>query len=260
MPFRTTASTPLEATKLPWMMVLGLAVAASIQVSTPAAADIVTGPTAAEPDEAEIVSELSSARTTTVLERAVASSGDGGRVHLPASDHYGDVVYAPNVSHYLPHGHAAIFATFDRLVHAPGGGTPVIEQDRHDAKSFATGAKMMSVYTDEGDGPLLSLTKREVARDWARSRIGDKYRSFTSPNHKVVTGAVGSDGSKQNCSQLIWAAYNVANGYDFNPVPYWLWGTNPVEAAIDKKYVLPKEIQDAPQTVVYNTVNSDYDL
>lgn len=204
------------------------------------------------------------------VRRRILEDGDGSvgsdhgqwvdRIHVSFARHTGDIVVAPNVSkHFFRHGHAAIFTSSMKLAQAPGDGKVVEEVSyRSDAaEAFAPGAMMMSVYTDEGKGPLLSAAKRSRAAGWVRSRIGDRYRGVTSPNTSVVTGRPGSSGSKQNCSQLVWAAYKVANKYDFNPAPKWVFLVNPAAYSVDKAFVWPRELVDAPQTRVYATYYVD---
>lgn len=215
--------------------------------------------TASVAADARAAARVAATRSSALASRLLSSSGDGGRIHLPAAHQAGDIVYAPNVSSHFNHGHAALFTTKEDFIHAPGDGQVVQEVYRMatTAKSFAVGAKMMSVHTDNGDGPLLSARKRGYAVSWARSRKHDQYRSVTSPNAKVVTGVPGSAGSKQNCSQLVWAAYKVGNNYDMNPVPTWEWVLSPTAALTDKLFVWPEELVDDPHTQVYRTVYTD---
>lgn len=215
---------------------------------------------AVEPTETEL-------RTLTMRTySAAAASGDSGSVnasdeyiHLPRARRYGDIVVSPNKGAYgFPHGHAAIFTSYNWIAQAPGGNRHVEVVHRLDryGQSFVPGSKMMSVYTDEGDGPLLSYEKREKAVNWAKGRQGDKYRSATSKNAFRVTAAVGSDDVRQNCSQLVYGAYNYANGYKFNPVE-WQSKLNAASWYQDANYVWPSELTDAKQTKVYRWVYTD---
>lgn len=193
-------------------------------------------------------------------QRSTARTGDGGRINLPRAKRIGDIAIAPNKTSRLPHGHAAIFVNRDYIAQAIGKGyrASMWHHDDDGAKTFAPGAKMMSVYTDQGNGPLLSREKRRLAARWAKTRSpredGDKYRDWKSPNAFRVTAAVGSDAGRQNCSQMVWGAYNYANGYDFNPQDYNKFA-KPTAYLADAKYVHPFEITAAPQTKVYRTVS-----
>jgi uncharacterized protein YycO len=228
-----------------------------LATGSPGAGDVME----ADPGEDAVVEMVpAEAEPVEDIAYAAASSPTGGtRIRLPAAKRYGDIVVAPNKTKYFPHGHAAIFTSYNYIAQAVGEGykLQVVNRESAAAKIFAPGAKMMSVYTDEGDGPLLSLEKRLKAVDWAKSRAGDQYRSWTKPNAFRVSGSVGSDNSRQNCSQLVWGAYNYANGYNFNPVPAWKLALSPTVYYADKKYVHPFELTDAPQTRVYRTVYTD---
>lgn len=191
---------------------------------------------------------------------AAGARGSGtdksARIRLPRARQMGDVVYAPNSSRYLPHGHSAIYVRKNRIVHALGGKQVVSNHrvDRKKASAFAPAALLMEIRTKKGKGPLLSKKKRKKAADWAKSRVGDKYRHWSKRNALVVKGKPGSKDTEQNCSQLVWAAYKVANNYDFNPVEKL---QTPANMLADKLYVTPLEITQAEQTVAYAKVTED---
>lgn len=193
-----------------------------------------------------------------VAATAAASSGTGlVRINVPRARQAGDIVYAPNKhgKSKVPTGHAALFTTKRRIIHAPGTGQVV--QTAHvsskKAKVFAPKAQMMEVRIDKGKGRVLSEKKRKIAIKWAKGRTGDRYRGIEKKNTVVVSGKVGSKDAAQNCSQLVWAAYKKANGYDFNPVSK-LKLVSPAAYYADKRVVTPKELMQAPQTVTYKTV------
>ena len=180
----------------------------------------------------------------------------GERIWLPKPRYKGDIVYAPNKSEYRPHGHAAIFSNSLQLIEAIESG--VREVYRWKYRSFAAGAKMMWIEIPTDDGVVKApLIMRKKAVDWARSRVGDRYRAYSSPNAKVVSGPVGSSGSKQNCSQLVWAAYKL-RGMDMNDVGA-IGNIHPGAYWADKQYVLPRELLDSKFTHVYNTVYKNND-
>lgn len=218
-------------------------------------------PVEVDPGEDALVEEVpAEAEPIQDIQFAAASSPTGGkRIRLPAAKRYGDIVVAPNKTKFIPHGHAAIFTSYNWIAQALGSGykVQVVHRTSVQGAVFAPGAKMMSVYTDEGNGPLLSYEKRAKAVAWAKSRSGDNYRPWSEPNAFRVTGSVGSRQARQNCSQLVWGAYNYANGYNFNPVPAWMAIANPSGHFADKSYVHPYELTDAPQTKVYRTVYTD---
>lgn len=229
----------------------------------PLLAEVDPGTDGATGDEPVPVAAEPSLSETEVGAVAAAAASPGNStefIHLPASKRYGDIAVSPNAAlrGYFRHGHAAIYASYNWIVQAPGSSRRLeyVHRLSPEGKSFVPGTKLMSVFTEEGNGPLLSYEKRIKAVNWAKSRVGDKYRGVTSPNAFRVTASVGSDAGAQNCSQLVYGAYNYANGYEFNPIQAKS-RLNLFTYLQDKKFVWPAEITDAPQTKVWRNVYSE---
>ena len=74
------------------------------------------------------------------------------------------------------------------------------------------------------------------------------------PNRFVVKGRKGSDSTRQNCSQLVWAAYrrqgiNLETHDEAIP-PGDEWGAG----SLDKSFVTPAEIRQDANTRTYKRV------
>lgn len=212
---------------------------------------------------------------------ASSSSGGGKELELPRPRRVGDIFYTPTSKGPIVHGHTGLFYTKNTLVEAPGIGKVVRLKNRSGAGSVKVerGAKLMSVVvpvgspgstypsgsgagsTGSGGGgggswratstlEVVSAATRRAAVRWARSRVGDRYNSNFANNTRVVSGRTGTKRSRQNCSQLVWAAYK-RQGINLNDVPGYLAIVSPALYLADKKAVYPWEIRDSKHTRVY---------
>lgn len=172
---------------------------------------------------------------------------------LPQPNNWGDVIYSPSVRYrVVEHGHSALFSSLDTLMEAPGGGANVREVSRT-SMPVRSGTVMQEVVNGSGD--LVGGSKRLGAIEWAQSRDGDKYNSNFLHNTRIASGPVGTDANRQNCSQLVWAAYK-RQGIDFNDITWSFYFINAASKYADEKAVYPKEIRNSEHTRTYKTVRS----
>lgn len=181
----------------------------------------------------------------TSTDTATRSSGSGYQwVKLPTPQRAADIFYSANASvrGLIVHGHAGIFSSKVNIIEAPGGTDRVREVPRL-AINVVKGARLMTVE------PLTSGQRAGVII-WARSRIGDRYRSNHLHNAFVVTGPVGSSEAAQDCSQLVYGAFRKKAGIDLNPVET-IKNLFPALYIADKSSVTPWELVEASATTTY---------
>ncbi len=182
----------------------------------------------------------------------MSSSNSDGKWRLSRkARRAGDVVYNPSKTAAIRHGHSALFTGQWTLVEAPGMKKRARTVDfKRKRWNVMKGSVLQEV---KKDGKLFSGKVRSRVIKWAKSRAGDgkktgdlyNYSFFN--NAQIVSGRVGAKNSRQNCSQLVWAAWR-RQGLNLNNT-----------SRTGRLGIYPSEIVDSKYTVTYDRIDSERD-
>lgn len=135
---------------------------------------------------------------TMLTDNSVSDRSSGGPIKLGRA-YTGYVFFSPSRTSGVPHGHTGIYTARTWIVEAPGGSTrsrSVWADDAH----VERGTLVQSVNA--------SWETRTGAAITANSLLGRPYNYNFAFNKNA-------NGSRMNCSQLVWAAYK-RNGIDLD--------------------------------------------
>jgi uncharacterized protein YycO len=162
------------------------------------------------------------------------------------------VVYNPSKTSYIKHGHSALFTGQWTLVEAPGMKKRARTVDFTRKRwNVMKGSVLQELKNKEGK--LFSGKVRSRVIKWSKSRAGDgkktgdlyNYSFFN--NARIVSGPKGAANSRQNCSQLVWAAWR-RQGVNLNNT-----------SLSGRLGIYPSEIVDSKYAVTYDRIDSERD-
>ncbi|WP_458123237.1 hypothetical protein [Paenibacillus sp. Z3-2] len=140
-----------------------------------------------------------------------SDSGSDGNYQLNES-RKGTFFYQPASTLGLPHGHIGMYYTKTTIIEAANPNDGVRSASVANRK-VSSGSRIMST-------TVTTITKDEAAANWAYGKKGNSYNNNFVSNRSC-------DGSKFNCSQLVWCAFKQAANIDLDKDGGW--GVYPVD-------------------------------